>query len=66
MENSKHIVSCIIVVWLIIFQNKIKAGTYPGSPSSWLFVAVLILSIRLANVDPSFGAIGLIQTYTPG
>lgn len=47
-------------------KNKVKAGTYPGSPTSWLFVTVLILSLRLANVDPSFGIIGWIQNHIPG
>ncbi|XP_052243807.1 carnitine O-palmitoyltransferase 1, liver isoform-like isoform X2 [Dreissena polymorpha] len=47
-------------------KNKVKAGTYPGSPSSWLFVAVIILAIRLADHDPSFGIIGFLQKYIPG
>ncbi|WAR06943.1 CPT1A-like protein, partial [Mya arenaria] len=47
-------------------KNKIKAGTYPGSPSSWLFVTVTVLSLRLAEVDPSFGLVGLLQRHIPG
>lgn len=47
-------------------KNKVKTGTYPGSPTSWLFVTVLILSLKLANVDPSFGLIGFFQTHIPG
>ncbi|KAL4233881.1 Carnitine O-palmitoyltransferase 1 [Mactra antiquata] len=47
-------------------KNKVKAGTYPGSPTSWLFVTVLVLALRLANVDPSFGMIGFIQATVPG
>ena len=55
-----------IAVLSIYFQNKFKAGTYPGSPTSWLFVAVIVLALKLANVDPSFGMIGFIQNHTPG
>ncbi|XP_053398248.1 carnitine O-palmitoyltransferase 1, liver isoform-like [Mercenaria mercenaria] len=47
-------------------KNKIKTGTYPGSPTSWLFVTVLILSLRIADVDPSFGLIGWFQAHIPG
>ena len=52
--------------FLFFFQNKFKAGTYPGSPSSWLFVVMIVLALKLANVDPSLGMIDLIQNHVPG
>ncbi|KAL4219522.1 Rho guanine nucleotide exchange factor [Mactra antiquata] len=36
-----------------------------GSRTTWLFVTVIVLTFRLANVDPSFGIIGLFQSYIP-
>ncbi|KAL3883613.1 hypothetical protein ACJMK2_029858 [Sinanodonta woodiana] len=47
-------------------KNKFKNGAYPASPISLLFVATIVLALRLGGVDPSLGIIDGIKTYTPG
>ncbi|BFZ25151.1 hypothetical protein BsWGS_28191 [Bradybaena similaris] len=48
-------------------KNQIRNGVFPASLSSWLFVATLILGIKLTGVfDPSYGFIDLIHKHTPG
>ncbi|KAK3793711.1 hypothetical protein RRG08_006533 [Elysia crispata] len=47
-------------------KNNIRNGVFPASPTSWLFVVTIILGIRLAGADPSFGWIEKIHKHTPG
>ncbi|CAL1543140.1 unnamed protein product [Lymnaea stagnalis] len=47
-------------------KNNIRNGVFPASMSSWLFVVTIILGIKLAGADPSFGLIEWIHQHTPG
>ncbi|XP_012935595.1 carnitine O-palmitoyltransferase 1, liver isoform [Aplysia californica] len=47
-------------------KNNVRNGVFPASMTSWLFVVTLILGIRLAGFDPSFGSISLIHSTMPG
>ncbi|KAH9525090.1 Carnitine O-palmitoyltransferase 1, liver isoform [Bulinus truncatus] len=46
-------------------KNNIHNGVFPASLYSWLFVVTLVLGIRLANYDPSFGLIQWIHFHIP-
>ncbi|CAG2207308.1 CPT1A [Mytilus edulis] len=38
-------------------QNQFKNGTYPATPTSWLFIATIVLALKIGGFDPSFGLI---------
>lgn len=46
-------------------QNGILRGVYPGSPTSWLVVAVATVGSSYCNVDISMGMVCHIQKYLP-
>lgn len=46
-------------------KNGLKNGVFPGTPASWAFIATLVLALKLAGVDPSFGIIAFLQSHTP-
>ncbi|XP_003372466.1 hypothetical protein Tsp_10226 [Trichinella spiralis] len=43
------------------FKNNLKAGIYPASPSSYVFIVAVMVAVSLANIDLSFGLIGWAQ-----
>ncbi|KAI4899580.1 hypothetical protein NFI96_016495, partial [Prochilodus magdalenae] len=46
-------------------KNRVLKGVYPASPSSWLFVAIVILATVYTQSDPSMGLIAKIQDHLP-
>lgn len=38
-------------------QNQFKNGTYPATPTSWLFIATIVLALKMGGIDLSFGLI---------
>uniref|UniRef100_W5KTA1 carnitine O-palmitoyltransferase n=1 Tax=Astyanax mexicanus TaxID=7994 RepID=W5KTA1_ASTMX len=46
-------------------KNGVLRGVYPASPSSWLFVVIVILATLHAQSDPSMGLIAKIQDHLP-
>jgi hypothetical protein len=32
-------------------------GTYPATPTSWLFIATIVLALKMGGIDLSFGLI---------
>ncbi|KAI0209134.1 Carnitine O-palmitoyltransferase 1, liver [Lamellibrachia satsuma] len=47
-------------------KNNFINGVYPASPASWLLTASMVLSLFLANVDPSLGLVKVFQNSIPG
>lgn len=52
-------------VFFSYYQNSVKTGVYPASPSSWLFVVIAILATMYTRSDPSMGLIAKIQENLP-
>ncbi|XP_066499205.1 carnitine O-palmitoyltransferase 1, liver isoform isoform X2 [Hoplias malabaricus] len=46
-------------------KNGVLKGVYPASPSSWLFVVIVILATLYTQSDPSMGLIAKIQEHLP-
>nr|AFO11021.1 muscle carnitine palmitoyltransferase 1 [Tachysurus fulvidraco] len=67
-EALKHIYLARVTSWrkrVILFRNGIRMGVYPASPSSWLFVVIVIMSSMYARLDPSMGMINSIKKVLP-
>lgn len=47
-------------------QNNFINGMYPAGPISLLFLMAIVLALKLADVDPSWGLINYIQDHLPG
>ncbi|KRX42769.1 Carnitine O-palmitoyltransferase 1, liver isoform, partial [Trichinella sp. T6] len=43
------------------FKNNLRAGIYPASPSSYVFIVAVMVAVSLANIDLSFGLIDWAQ-----
>ncbi|XP_064617738.1 carnitine O-palmitoyltransferase 1, liver isoform-like isoform X2 [Liolophura sinensis] len=47
-------------------KNNFINGMYPAGPISLLFLMAIVLALKLADVDPSWGLINYIQDHLPG
>ncbi|XP_059169843.1 carnitine O-palmitoyltransferase 1, liver isoform-like isoform X2 [Physella acuta] len=68
-EALKHVWQSGVVSWkkrIGRLKNNIRNGVFPATITSWMFVVGIILAVKLAGFDPSFGVIESIHRHTPG